>query len=277
LLYKDNARSKEDLKRIYLYHPKNAVAIVAKIIAIMGSPRKNGWGAKIIEELEKAGPGHSIERIQLSEHKIMPCLGCMTCYSKGDKACPRKDDVQDIFDKMKKADAAIFLTPVYVLGMTGQMKSFFDRLSFVCHRPQFYGKNALLISYCAAFGNSQTLSALKWSISSWEYKIVGKVGLGNIMDGLTDKHKLSLDKTARRLDNALYDGMPKPGLISLIGFQLRKKGFMESVAGIEYEHLYWKEKGWLDKKAYYYEEINVNPIKRVAALLISRLVLLSVR
>jgi multimeric flavodoxin WrbA len=239
-----------------------------RILVIMGSPRK-GWGQNIQDDLENDLKGLDVEFISLREMNIKQCLGCQTCYSRGDKACPHKDDLQQVFAKMLDSDGVVFVTPVYVLGMTGLMKNFIDRLSFVCHRPQFFKKQALLISYAAVFGNAQTLEGLKWATSMWEFNIVDKVGLLHRGEEMNDQHKKMLHDAARRFKLAVRSEKEKsPSLMSLAAFQLRKEGFLKPAKGVEYEHEFWKKKGWL--KADFYYDVTINPFKMLLAKMMAR-------
>ncbi len=223
-----------------------------KALAITGSPRKGGTGDEIVARIRQSIP--DLEVINLREKSIKQCLGCQVCYQKGDKACPLKDDVQDILSRMLAADCVIFISPVYTLDISGQMKVFFDRLSFVCHRPLFYEKHAMLVAYAAVFGTSHTMKTLELVAGMWEFGIASKVEILNMNQKFCDKHNRLLDSGCMRLKAACAKGPKSPGLMSLVAFQLRKKGFMEPHPGSRYEHDFWEEHGWLEKDRDFYSE-----------------------
>jgi len=119
-----------------------------KILAIMGSPRKNGNThallSKITESAQKDGAETKI--IFLSGLNINECDGCQSCW-KG-KKCSKNDDMNNIYPLIIDSDVLIFGTPVYWFGPTALMKAFIDRLVyFNCpeNRAKIKGKNALLI------------------------------------------------------------------------------------------------------------------------------------
>jgi len=65
-----------------------------KVTAVLGSPNK-GNGYKISEaierELKQLGV-EDFERIWLKDIHLEMCMGCFTCFSKGEECCPLKDD-----------------------------------------------------------------------------------------------------------------------------------------------------------------------------------------
>jgi len=103
------------------------------IVAINGSHRGDkgltrvfldhlGWGA--------AAAGGEFEVVTLAKLKINRCLSCYRCQN-GDPhlvcAHSERDDVAMVFEKMAGADIVIYATPVYLMNMSGLMKTFLDR------------------------------------------------------------------------------------------------------------------------------------------------------
>ena len=71
--------------------------------------------------------GHEVETISLKGKKINFCLGCMVCQKT--KKCVQKDDAPQIAEKIKSADALVFVTPIYYYEMSGQLKTLLDRMN----------------------------------------------------------------------------------------------------------------------------------------------------
>lgn len=104
--------------------------IMTKVLAINGSPRKDGNTSilirLILKELENEGI--ETEIIQLGGKKIHGCTSCMKCFENRDRKCVIDDDlVNTCIEKMSKADGIIFGSPVYFLDMTSEMKALIDR------------------------------------------------------------------------------------------------------------------------------------------------------
>ena len=85
-----------------------------KVVALNGSPRKNGNTAILIDtvltELQKEGI--ETERIQLGGKKIHGCTACMKCFANQDKHCSIDNDIlNEVVDKMIEADGIIIGSP----------------------------------------------------------------------------------------------------------------------------------------------------------------------
>ena len=75
--------------------------------------------------------GADCEEVFLARLKINRCLSCYECQvGKNHLSCVYndKDDARLVFEKMAAADLVIYATPIYVMNMTGLMKTFLDRL-----------------------------------------------------------------------------------------------------------------------------------------------------
>lgn len=106
-----------------------------KIIGINGSPRKDWNTATLINDaLEGAeSQGAEIELIHLYDLDFKGCKSCFACKTKGSKSygrCNVKDDLTEIFERIEDADAVILGSPIYFGVVTGEMRSFMERLIF---------------------------------------------------------------------------------------------------------------------------------------------------
>lgn len=99
-----------------------------KVLAINGSPRKNGNTQVMIDEAAKEikKAGIKVESMSIADYDIRPCIGCEECYRKP-WDCPIKDDAIAVLKKMVAADGLLIGSPVYCGGVTAQLKALFDR------------------------------------------------------------------------------------------------------------------------------------------------------
>ena len=108
-----------------------------KVIAINGSPRKNGNThtsiKRICDILEKEGI--ETEIIQVGDKTFGGCRACGACAKLGKCAFGDKDGLNEIGAKMSQADGIIIGSPVYYADINGTLKSFLDRVFYT------YGKN----------------------------------------------------------------------------------------------------------------------------------------
>ena len=110
-----------------------------KALIILGSNNPEGrtaTGAKALAKGFEKGGG-TTETIMLSKLNIERCRQCELagwgiCQSEG--RCIIVDDFAGIFEKIKKADAVVFATPVYFADLSDMMRTFTDRLRRVTFR-----------------------------------------------------------------------------------------------------------------------------------------------
>ena len=65
-------------------------------------------------------------QIRLAEKDVGYCMGCYACQKL--HTCVKKDDANELVEKMLSADSSVLATPVYFYTMSGQLKVFIDRL-----------------------------------------------------------------------------------------------------------------------------------------------------
>ena len=106
-----------------------------KVVAINGSPRKNGNTELLLNTaLEPpAKVGWETELIQIGGKSIRGCCACQKCMENKDKRCVfgGKDIFNDVFAKVLEADAVILGSPAYFADVTTEMKAFIDRSGYV--------------------------------------------------------------------------------------------------------------------------------------------------
>jgi multimeric flavodoxin WrbA len=98
-----------------------------EIVGILGSARKGGNTEIMLEAaLEEArAHGDSTVKIALRDKKIAPCDGCMGCARSG--RCIVHDEMEEVYEAIRKADGIIWATPVYYWSMSGLTKNALDR------------------------------------------------------------------------------------------------------------------------------------------------------
>lgn len=98
-----------------------------KVLALLGSPRKNGNTESLLDAVLEgaAAAGGSCERVRLCDLQINPCIDCGGCAKTG--RCVLVDDMQPLYPKVKEAHRVILASPIYFYGITAQAKAFVDR------------------------------------------------------------------------------------------------------------------------------------------------------
>lgn len=111
-----------------------------RTLILMGSPRKNGNTAALLEpfraELEAAET--EAETVWLYDRDIRPCVACRRCQEDWTAfGCSQADDVPELFQKALDSDLLLLATPIYAWYCTPPMKALLDRLAYGMNK--FYG------------------------------------------------------------------------------------------------------------------------------------------
>lgn len=103
-----------------------------KVLGINSSARKDGNTAILMEKVFEAlnKEGIETEMIRLSGKIIEPCKACFACGGKRN-CVHKKDQFQDIFEKMTQADGIILGSPVYTANISANMQALLERASVV--------------------------------------------------------------------------------------------------------------------------------------------------
>jgi len=98
-----------------------------RVLGLSGSPRRRGNTETLVDEVLRGAKeaGATVEKVILSECEIAPCDGCGACEASGE--CVHQDDMEALFDKMRRSQVWVLGTPVYWWGPSAQMKLFVDR------------------------------------------------------------------------------------------------------------------------------------------------------
>ena len=102
-----------------------------KIMAIIGSPRREGNTEILTDHMIKGGESKTaveVEKILVIEKNIEFCNGCLTCVEPDAKGCVIKDDMEGILERMCSCDGLIFATPNHMRTVTAPLLNFMSRM-----------------------------------------------------------------------------------------------------------------------------------------------------
>jgi len=106
-----------------------------RVIAINGGPRKNHNTATLLNKVLEgaASQGAETEIIHLYDLNFKGCTSCFACKLKEGKnygKCAMVDDLSPVLKKLDTADAVVLGSPIYLGNVTGETRSFIERLFF---------------------------------------------------------------------------------------------------------------------------------------------------
>lgn len=106
-----------------------------KIIGVNGGPRKKWNTATLLRKALEgaASQGSEIQLVHLYDLDFKGCISCFACKTKGGKSygrCAVKDGISAVLRGVEEADALILGSPIYYGTVSGEMRSFMERLLF---------------------------------------------------------------------------------------------------------------------------------------------------
>lgn len=247
-----------------------------QILVINGSPKGRGNTYKVAQRLElamkKLDSSLEFQYLNLRDIELKGCIGCYRCLADGEENCPLKDDRVKLETAMAAADAVVFSTPVYVANVSGMFKNFLDRFAYVCHRPRFYGKKAMVLSSTGSLGTGIVNTIIKFSVETWGFEVVASLGAITSPsiskeDELLQWEKIGMNaaKAAKKFFDALNDkSKQRARFFKLYAFRLQRVSF-GNAERLKADYSYWKSKGWLEKDCAFYFDAKINPLVKFFA------------
>jgi multimeric flavodoxin WrbA len=234
-----------------------------KIVVIYSNARKESTYncVKIFKEaLQKE---NDVDFTEFTLPGDMPhiCLGCFSCFEKGEDKCPHASSVQPIVNAILESDGIILSSPVYSLDASCAIKSLLDHMCYlwISHRPheEMFNKTAMVISTTAGAGVRTSVKTLKKSPRYWGVKRV--YGFGRVLrasrweqvsNSTKSKIAAELAKKAKQFNRAI---MNKDKLKQRLFIRLLFPFMGKMIGGYEPDSLlhkdtkYWRQKGWLNE------------------------------
>ena len=110
--------------------------------------------------------------MDVCEKNIKGCLACEYCHTKGNGNCIQKDDMQEVYTLLKKAEMLIIASPIYYHGISGQLKCVIDRFYSAAYPKG--PKSLKKISMFLSSGDNYMYDGAKFS---YDGDFVGYLGL----------------------------------------------------------------------------------------------------
>jgi multimeric flavodoxin WrbA len=127
-----------------------------EVVIFNGSPRVEGNISTLLRAVHRGAEdaGAMVKTYNLHEMKYMACSGCFSCRMNDD--CAINDELHAALQLVKKADAVVVGSPIYMMQMTGPVKNMYDRLfplTDIDYKPRF-GKKKMLTVYSQGMGDA---------------------------------------------------------------------------------------------------------------------------
>lgn len=106
-----------------------------RAVGILGSARLNGNTAQLLDSAMRgaADCGVEIKRYDLYSLRYMGCRSCFACKRIGGTShgrCAVKDDLEPVLEDILNSDLLFIASPIYFGDVSGETRSFLERLWF---------------------------------------------------------------------------------------------------------------------------------------------------
>lgn len=164
-----------------------------KIIVVTSSPRKNGNSETLAQRFADGAKaaGNEVKFVAVRDIDLKFCTGCLYCNTH-DK-CVLNDGMNELYKDFQNADVLVFATPVYYYSVSGQLKTFLDRLNPLFVRENKF-KDVYLLTTAADNDESAMDGAVK-DIQGWIDCFNG-VKLNGVIRGIGVTEKGAINNTA---------------------------------------------------------------------------------
>lgn len=234
-----------------------------KVLAIMGSPRRNGTGTEVVRKIEqqlRTKGDVDVELLYLADADLKPCRGCFACIKMGEDRCPLKEERIAIEKRIEAADGIILVSPGYVQNVSGLMKNFMDRMAYTNHRLRFFEKKMMIVANGGA-GLNKTLDALRIAIGGPE--VVSELAYMQLPWPTRPKARAKRERALVRAADRFYDAMVKndmrPSFSNYMRFRFFKNASEAAKEYLPADHAYYR--GLQD----YYYDVKVGAGTRLVA------------
>lgn len=101
---------------------------MSKIVVFTGSPRKDGFSAQLLSKVIEGAKAAGAEIItyDLNDKEVRGCQSCFYC--RANEGCATQDALQPMYQDIKEADGIVATFPIYFFNISGQAKTWIDRL-----------------------------------------------------------------------------------------------------------------------------------------------------
>jgi multimeric flavodoxin WrbA len=227
-----------------------------KTVIIYGTEHK-GSNYNVIQLFKEQLNINENELTEFFLPKDLPyfCLGCNTCFLKGEEFCPHQDYVTVIKNALNSAELFIFTSPVYVFHVTGQMKAFLDHFAFqfMAHRPNklMFSKTALIVSLGAGGGMASAIKDISDSLSWWGISRIYSFGFAARAakwEDVTEKNRLKMEQKIKSISEKIKTKINKPkfSIKTKILFNINRL-VQKSIEFSICDKKHWENNGWFGK------------------------------
>ena len=157
--------------------------------------------------------------------------------------------------------------------VSGTMKTFIDRLSYIAHRPRFFGKSFTNIVTQGLPMESKIGKYLNLVGSCWGFNTVAGTRI-TALEPMSQAEAAKIDAKLKRHSQQFYrdlhqEILPSPSLVMLMGFRIGRTTMKWELDERSCDYRYYQEHGWFGSGYYY--PTRLGPLKRLLGALADKI------
>ncbi len=176
-----------------------------KIVSINASPNKTGSTFTLLKTVEDqlTQKGDEVLHFDLYDLNFKGCKACSACANNETHFCAQKDDLIPLLEAIDQSKGILFGSPIYIGQITGEGKSFIDRLyTFLVHKERSQEMKKKAFAFILTQGaNLKYFESVRTYMKDWFYDYFGMKDGGSLavgdLGGVED-----LDKQSDALEKA---------------------------------------------------------------------------
>lgn len=131
-----------------------------KVVVVTSSLRAHSNSQLLAQQFAQGAQyaGNDVSTIALKDLSLQFCIGCLACQRT--HKCVLKDSMNSLYDTVSSADVLVLATPIYYYSVSGQLKTFLDRLNPLYGRDNNF-RDIYLLATCADSSKSAMDGAIK--------------------------------------------------------------------------------------------------------------------
>lgn len=185
---------------------------------------------------------------------INHCKGCWSCMMRG--KCPQDqiDDMGWLKQKMIDADFIIWGSPVYTMQISGQMKTFLDRLASWYHIIRLAGKSGAITVTTGGGGLHEVQDYLGMMLCATGVKVTGELGTYATLPKTFRDPREAVEK-AHKTAHEIYPYISGEKNVETDEyleqcFQISKHKVTAAKEVLKADYKYWEENGMLSLNSF---------------------------
>ncbi len=230
-----------------------------KIFAFIGSPLKEKSNTcqitrMLLDRLAQADGGISGEIVTAGHVRLKYCTGCWHCMRQGGCPLDKTDGMGLLRQKMLEADFIILGSPVYTMSVTGQMKTFLDRMAAWYHTMRLAGKPGITVATTAGSGLEEVHQLLSMLLAAMGVIPVGKLETRGYFDGMLADRQAAESAAAQCAESILpyVRGERAPAANEYMEdvFQAMRHKSVDAREWLPADYAYWRDHNMLDVESF---------------------------